>query len=203
MFRIKKFALAAVALSALSLSVTGCFGDDSTDNPLTSTPAADTMVTKTTIKVGDFNASAGSFIALGTPAAYKTAELPASASTIDLVFCARNTDDALVLESTADAVKNKDVGTTTASATYWGAGKGTIIVPVTGTLPTTVAKAKAAVGTATTQSVALTEAGGSYVVALTDGSYAVLTVSAPAGVDVTTGVVTVTAYSATIAVLKK
>ena len=152
--------------------------------------------------MGDFTSSAGSFIALtGTPNVYNTAGINAlsSLSAIDLVFCvsaaSSNTSNAEILESTAAGVTNGDL-----TSSGWGTGNATIIVPVTGTAPTTVSQAKSAIGSSTNQSVTITTGGGTYVALLVDGTYAVLTVTSVTPGTTASGK---TYYNFTLNVLKK
>ncbi len=141
-------------------------GGSTTTTPLTS---------QGTLSVGGFNASAGSFIGLGTnPAvAYKSAQTQANAGNIDLVVTANADGSAAIFESTAAAVSNSDL-----VEAYWGNGRATKIAAVT-TAPTTLEAAKLVSLTAETATIT---SGGIYVVKTVDNVYAVLTATGVTGI---------------------
>lgn len=173
-------AMALVASAALSVSLTGCFGDEETANPVT-TPAAVDSSAKLSSYTKDFEGNAL------TAGAQKAA--PGSFISVQETFIMTSGDktaeDEAVIDVVFSASPNEATGTPTffSPATApndlsgWTKKNSTIIVKSTKASSeiTTVNKAKAEIGTATTQSAAVT-ANGVYVIKTENGLYGMLEV---------------------------
>lgn len=184
MFRIKKFALAAVALSALSLSVTGCFGDDSTDNPVTTTGDKTAIADQGgALEAGAQSATLGSFISVRGDALDPKGFILTSGdksdedeAALDLVFFAM-TNGAKDAAGTPSFVSPNSIKT----LLNWSTTNKTIIVKSSKAAADfkTVQDVKDAIGSSSSESAAVSA--GAYAVALSNGKYAVLNVSAVVG----------------------
>ncbi len=121
--------------------------------------------------VGGFGVVPGSFLRLtDTPTVYQAGAAGSNGGKIDLI-CKANALGQASLESSSLAKQNGDLQNETSII-----GKVTLIAPYTGPLPATIGQAKAALSGTTSQSVVLAN-NASYVVQLSDGSCAILSVT--------------------------
>jgi hypothetical protein len=190
MFRIKKFALAAIALSALSLSVTGCFGDDTTTNPVTSGDETAIKDLGVTGEAGaQSNATLGSFISISTLDVLTSGDKNvAEQASVDLCFFAMTggaKDKAGTPSFVApSALTGVDALFNPTAKDAWSIKNSTVIVAATGKTAAdfkTVQNVKDVIGSSTNSIVAVSK-GGVYAIKLaststTPNKYAVVSVT--------------------------